>query len=57
VDSANAGEWNNARLIVNGDHFEHWINGVLVCDGSLQSDEARAGNNKRWAKAPAFVKS
>jgi hypothetical protein len=47
-----AGEWNTSRLVVNGDHFEHWINGVLVCDGSLHSDEARAGISKRWAAAP-----
>jgi hypothetical protein len=46
------GEWNTARLVVKGDHFEHWINGVLVCDGELHSAEARAGNAKRWAVAP-----
>jgi hypothetical protein len=49
-----AGEWNQSRLIVKGDHFEHWINGVLVCDGSLHSEEARAGTSKRWATAPTI---
>jgi hypothetical protein len=47
-----AGEWNESRLVVKGDHFEHWINGVMVLDGSLHSEEARAGTDKRWAKAP-----
>jgi hypothetical protein len=47
-----AGEWNQSRLVVKGKHFEHWINGVLVLDGSLFSDEANAGTEKRWAKAP-----
>lgn len=49
-----AGEWNTARLVVKGDHFEHWINGVMVLDGLLHSDEARAGTAKRWANAPAI---
>ena len=47
-----AGEWNQSRLVVKGDHFEHWINGVQVLDGSLDSDEAGAGTSKRWAAAP-----
>jgi hypothetical protein len=49
-----AGEWNESRLVVKGSHFEHWINGVKVLDGSLSSDEARAGTAKRWAAAPAI---
>jgi hypothetical protein len=49
-----AGEWNTGRLLVNGDHFEHWINGVLVCDGGLHSDEAKAGTSKRWVTAPTI---
>lgn len=47
-----AGEWNESRLVVKGDHFEHWIKGVMVLDGSLHSEEARAGTAKRWANAP-----
>jgi hypothetical protein len=46
------GEWNQSRLVVKGDHFEHWINGVLGLDGSLNSAESHAGTEKRWAKAP-----
>jgi len=49
-----AGEWNTGRLVVKGDHFEHWINGVMVLDGLLHSDEARAGTAKRWAAAPTI---
>ena len=48
------GEWNDARLVVKGDHFEHWINGVMVLDGSLNSDQAHAGTAKRWANAPTI---
>jgi hypothetical protein len=48
------GEWNDGRLVVKGDRFEHWINGVLVLDGRLHSAEAKAGTAKRWAKAPTI---
>ncbi|CAN5815370.1 hypothetical protein BH11BAC3_BH11BAC3_16690 [soil metagenome] len=24
------GEWNNARIVSNGNHVEHWLNGVMV---------------------------
>lgn len=52
IAAHSAGEWNQSRLVVKGKHFEHWINEVLVLDGSLFSDEANAGTAKRWAKAP-----
>ena len=45
---------NQSRLVVIGDHFEHWINGVKVLDGLLHSDEALAGTSKRWANAPTI---
>jgi hypothetical protein len=45
-------EWNTGRLVVKGDHFEHWINGVMVLDGAFDSEQARAGTAKRWANAP-----
>jgi hypothetical protein len=30
-----AGEWNAVRLVVNGAHVEHWLNGVKVVDYDL----------------------
>lgn len=45
-----AGEWNQARLFVKGDRFEHWINGVKVLEGSLKDPAVRAGAEKRWGK-------
>jgi hypothetical protein len=30
-----AGEWNAVRLIVNGNHVEHWLNGVKIVDYEL----------------------
>jgi hypothetical protein len=48
------GEWNESRLVVKGDHIEHWVNGVKVLDGSLASEEVRAGATKRWGKFPVI---
>ena len=33
------GEWNSARLIVDGPHVEHWLNGVKVVEYELWSDD------------------
>jgi 3-keto-disaccharide hydrolase len=37
-----AGEWNDVRIIVNGAHVEHWLNGVKVVEYELWSDDWRA---------------
>ncbi len=36
------GQWNEARIIVNGPHVEHWLNGVKVVDYQLWSDDWKA---------------
>lgn len=33
------GEWNIARILVNGTHVEHWLNGVRVVSYDLGSDD------------------
>jgi hypothetical protein len=48
------GEWNQSRIVLKGAHVEHWINGVKVLDGPVNSEPARAGISKRWAAAPAI---
>ena len=48
-------QWNQGRLVVKGDHVEHWINGVQVVGASLSSSESQAGIREHWAAAPGYV--
>src|SRR5206468_3468841 len=43
-----AGEWNAVRLVVNGNHVEHWLNGVRVVEYELGSPywDARVKESK-----------
>jgi hypothetical protein len=47
-----AGEWNSGKVRVKGDRFEHWVNGVMVLEGSLGDPAIRQGAEKRWGPAP-----
>jgi hypothetical protein len=41
-------DFNHSRIVVKGDHIEHWLNGHKVVDGSLKAPEIAAGVEKRW---------
>ena len=34
------GEFNHSRILVRGNHVEHWLNGVKVVDSALDAPEA-----------------
>lgn len=36
------GEWNQTRIVVNGAHVEHWLNGFKTADYELWSDDWKA---------------
>jgi 3-keto-disaccharide hydrolase len=42
------GEFNHSRLVVKGDHVEHWLNGVKVVDASLKDPAIARACAKRW---------
>ena len=46
------GEFNQSRIVLRGNHVEHWMNGVKVVDSSLDAPAAMEGIRKRWANAP-----
>ncbi len=46
------GQFNQSRIVLRGNHVEHWLNGVKVVDSSLDSEAAIAGIRKRWADSP-----
>jgi hypothetical protein len=49
------GEWNRTRIIVNGAHVEHWLNGVKVVEYELWSSDwkARVAASK-FSKYPRY---
>lgn len=34
-----AGEWNHAKIVVRGNHFEHWLNGAKIVEANVGDDE------------------
>ena len=46
------GEWNRARIVANGSHVEHWLNGVKLLEYELGSPEweakVKASKFKDW---------
>ncbi len=50
------GEFNHSRILVRGNHVEHWLNGVKVVDSALDAPEALQGIQERWEIAPHVYK-
>jgi len=44
------GEFNHTRIVLKGDHFEHWLNGRMVTSGSLKAPEVIRAVAKRWGE-------
>ena len=45
------GEWNHSRVLVQGKHVEHWLNGTKVLEYELGSDEVLAAVQKSKFKS------
>ena len=49
------GQWNKSRIVIQGQHIEHWLNGVKVLSFELGSAEVKAGLTKsKFKKSPGF---
>jgi hypothetical protein len=53
-----AGQWNQVRLVVNGSHVEHWLNGQKIVEYELGSADwlARVAGSK-FAEWPEYGKA
>lgn len=50
-----AGEWNTGRILVDGNHVEHWLNGTKVVEYELLSPEWRSAvAASKWANNPDY---
>jgi len=53
-----AGEWNESRLLVNGNHVEHWLNGSKVVEYEFFGDAWNEAYAKsKYAKNPKFART
>jgi hypothetical protein len=52
------GEWNHARIVVNKNHVEHWLNGKKVVEYELYSDEWKKKKMAgKWKDVPTYGQS
>jgi len=51
------GEWNHTKIVLKGNHVEHWLNGEKVCEAEIASEDwnARVAKSK-WAKVSSYAK-
>jgi hypothetical protein len=50
-----AGAWNQSRLLIRGNHVEHWLNGKKVLEYELGSDAVKAAVAKsKFKNSPHF---
>ncbi len=50
-----AGEWNQTRILVNGNHVEHWLNGKKVVEYELGSENWKLRmETSKWKDFPGY---
>lgn len=49
------GSWNTTRILVNGAHVEHWLNGKKIVEYELWTDEwKKKKSTGKWKDAPGY---
>jgi len=49
------GEWNQSRLVIQGNHIEHWLNGEKVLTYELDSTNVKAAlGQSKFKNEPGF---
>ncbi|MGI9456227.1 MAG: ThuA domain-containing protein, partial [Aeoliella sp.] len=52
-----AGEWNKGKIVIDGNHLEHWLNGKRIVNAEFGSDDwNHRVQNSKFAKWPDFGK-
>ena len=52
------GEWNQSRILVNGNHVEHWLNGEKIVSYELGSEDwLKRIKNSKWKDVPTYGKA
>ena len=50
------GEWNSGKIVANGNHIEHWLNGEKVVEYEMNSPEwKKIRDASKWKDFPAFA--
>ena len=44
------GEFNQSRIVLRGNHVEHWLNGIKVVDADLGAEQVVERTAKRWGR-------
>ena len=50
------GEWNDSKIVVNGNHVEHWLNGTKTVDYELYSEDwTKRMSASKWKEFPGYA--